>query len=125
MKVYNLAREFSASSESVIEALSTRGFEVKNHMSMVSSAMVMAVIEEFVKQELIMTEEQRKAVDQLSLIWTRIDKEYTLAKTKPNGKSARKKRYSFTTSANPDVVKYRNLAQDLGVDPEDLHRNLE
>ncbi|MGB2867358.1 MAG: translation initiation factor IF-2 [Bacteroidota bacterium] len=51
VKIYNLAKELNLSSETILEFLKKKGFEVKNHMSAVTDDMVHAINSHFKKEK--------------------------------------------------------------------------
>jgi translation initiation factor IF-2 len=60
IKVYKLATELNLSSETLIEFLHKKGFEVKSHMSTVTDAMMTAVMGHFKKEKDVAERHQRK-----------------------------------------------------------------
>lgn len=51
VKIYNLAKDLNLSSETILEFLKKKGFEVKNHMSVVTDDMVHSVNSHFKKEK--------------------------------------------------------------------------
>ncbi len=60
IKIYKLATELNLSSETIIEFLKRKGFEVKSHMSVVSDDMMKAIMSHFKKEKDVAERHQRK-----------------------------------------------------------------
>lgn len=60
IKIYKLATELNLSSETIIEFLKKKGFEVKSHMSIVSDDMMKAIMSHFKKEKDVAERHQRK-----------------------------------------------------------------
>jgi translation initiation factor IF-2 len=60
IKVYKLATELNLSSETLIEFLHKKGFEVKSHMSSVTDEMLTAIMAHFKKEKDVAERHQRK-----------------------------------------------------------------
>jgi translation initiation factor IF-2 len=60
IKIYKLATELNLSSETIIEFLKKKGFEVKSHMSVVSDDMMKAIMSHFKKEKDVAERHQRK-----------------------------------------------------------------
>jgi translation initiation factor IF-2 len=60
VKIYNLAKDLNISSETIIEFLKKRGYEVKSHMSPVTDEMMPIILEHFKKDKDIAERHQRK-----------------------------------------------------------------
>jgi translation initiation factor IF-2 len=60
VKIYKLATELNLSSETLIEFLHKKGFEVKSHMSLVTAEMLSAVLAHFKKEKDVAERHQRK-----------------------------------------------------------------
>ena len=60
IKIYKLATELNVSSETIIEFLRKKGFEVKNHMSSVTDDMMSAIMGHFKKERDVAERHQRK-----------------------------------------------------------------
>ncbi|MEX2117066.1 MAG: translation initiation factor IF-2 [Bacteroidota bacterium] len=63
VKVYKLATELNLSSDTLIEFLNKKGFEVKNHMSSVTPDMLSAIMSHFKKEKDVAERHQRKLRD--------------------------------------------------------------
>ena len=59
-KIYKLATELNLSSETIIEFLHKKGFEVKNHMSTVTDDMMSAILGHFKKEKDVAERHHRK-----------------------------------------------------------------
>ncbi len=60
VKIYNLAKDLNISSETIIEFLKKRGYEVKSHMSIVTDEMMPIILDHFKKDKDIAERHQRK-----------------------------------------------------------------
>ncbi len=60
IKIYKLATELNLSSETLLEFLHKKGFEVKSHMSSVDDDMLSAVMGHFKKEKDVAERHQRK-----------------------------------------------------------------
>ncbi len=60
IKIYKLATELNLSSETILEFLRKKGFEVKNHMSTVTDEMMSAIMGHFKKEKDVAERHQRK-----------------------------------------------------------------
>jgi translation initiation factor IF-2 len=60
MKIFNLAKELNLSSETIIEFLKKKGFEVKSHMSSVTEEMLPVIMGHFKKDKEVAERHQRK-----------------------------------------------------------------
>lgn len=60
IKIYKLATELNLSSETIIEFLKKKGFEVKGHMSIVSDDMMKAIMSHFKKEKDVAERHKRK-----------------------------------------------------------------
>lgn len=63
IKVYKLATELNLSSDTLIEFLNKKGYEVKSHMSSVTADMLSAVMSHFKKEKDVAERHQRKLRD--------------------------------------------------------------
>jgi translation initiation factor IF-2 len=63
IKVYKLATELNLSSDTLIEFLNRKGYEVKNHMSSVTPDMMSAILSHFKKEKDVAERHQRKLRD--------------------------------------------------------------
>ena len=63
IKVYKLATELNLSSDTLIEFLNKKGYEVKNHMSSVTADMMSAIMSHFKKEKDVAERHQRKLRD--------------------------------------------------------------
>ncbi|HEX9615539.1 MAG TPA: translation initiation factor IF-2 [Bacteroidota bacterium] len=63
IKVYKLATELNLSSDTLIEFLNKKGYEVKNHMSSVTPDMMSAIMSHFKKEKDVAERHQRKLRD--------------------------------------------------------------
>ena len=59
-KIYNLAKELNLSSETILDFLKKKGFEVKNHMSVVNEEAVHTVMGHFKKEKDVAERHQKK-----------------------------------------------------------------
>jgi len=62
-KIYKLATELNLSSDTIIEFLNKKGFEVKNHMSAVTDEMISHIMSHFKKERDVAERHQRKLRD--------------------------------------------------------------
>ena len=60
MKIFNLAKELNLSSETIIEFLKKKGFDVKSHMSSVTEDMMPVILAHFKKDKEVAERHQRK-----------------------------------------------------------------
>ncbi|RPI04072.1 MAG: translation initiation factor IF-2 [Ignavibacteriae bacterium] len=60
MKIFNLAKELNLSSETIIDFLKKKGFDVKSHMSSVSEEMMPVIMGHFKKDKEVAERHQRK-----------------------------------------------------------------
>lgn len=60
MKVFNLAKELNISSETIIDFLKKKGFDVKSHMSLVTDEMMPLIMGHFKKEKEVAERHQRK-----------------------------------------------------------------
>ncbi len=60
VKIYKLAKELNLASDTIIEFLKKKGFEIKNHMSVVTEDMLQAVNQHFKKEKDVAQRHQRK-----------------------------------------------------------------
>jgi translation initiation factor IF-2 len=60
MKIFNLAKELNLSSETIIEFLKKKGFDVKSHMSSVTEEMMPVIMGHFKKDKEVAERHQRK-----------------------------------------------------------------
>ena len=60
MKIFNLAKELNLSSETIIEFLKKKGFDVKSHMSSVTEDMMPVIMGHFKKDKEVAERHQRK-----------------------------------------------------------------
>ncbi len=83
VKIFNLAKELNLSSETIIEFLKKKGFEVKSHMSTVTDDMMPVIMGHFKKDKEVADRHQRKLQEFRS---TR--KKETVEKTEKVGKAS-------------------------------------
>lgn len=62
-KIYKLATELNLSSDTIVEFLNKKGFEVKNHMSTVTDEMIAHIMSHFKKERDVAERHQRKLRD--------------------------------------------------------------
>lgn len=60
IKIFNLAKELNLSSETIIDFLKKKGFEVKSHMSTVTEEMMPVIMGHFKKDREVAERHQRK-----------------------------------------------------------------
>ncbi len=60
VKIFNLAKELNLSSETIIEFLRKKGFEVKSHMSVITDEMMPVIMGHFKKDKEVAERHQRK-----------------------------------------------------------------
>lgn len=60
IKIFNLAKELNLSSETIIDFLKKKGFEVKSHMSLVTDEMMPVIMGHFKKDKEVAERHQRK-----------------------------------------------------------------
>ena len=60
MKIFNLAKELNLSSETIIDFLKKKGFDVKSHMSSVTEDMMPVIMGHFKKDKEVAERHQRK-----------------------------------------------------------------
>jgi len=60
MKIFNLAKELNLSSETIIDFLKKKGFDVKSHMSSVTEEMMPVIMGHFKKDKEVAERHQRK-----------------------------------------------------------------
>src|SRR5512146_2274394 len=60
IKIYKLSTELNLSSDTIIEFLRKKGFEVKNHMTTVTDDMMQAIMNHFKKDKDVAERHQKK-----------------------------------------------------------------
>src|SRR3990172_8837085 len=60
IKIYKLATELNLSSDTIIEFLKKKGFDVKGHMSVATDDMMKAIMSHFKKEKDVAERHQRK-----------------------------------------------------------------
>ena len=60
MKIFNLAKELNLSSETIIDFLKKKGFDVKSHMSSITEEMMPVIMGHFKKDKEVAERHQRK-----------------------------------------------------------------
>lgn len=105
VKIFNLAKELNLSSETIIEFLKKKGFEVKSHMSTVTDDMMPVIMGHFKKDKEVADRHQRKLQEFRS---TR--KKETVEKTEKVGKASPVKEEAVHQKSK----QARKLAKSLG-----------
>jgi translation initiation factor IF-2 len=102
IKIYKLSTELNLSSDTIIEFLRKKGFEVKNHMTTVSDEMMQAITNHFKKDKDVAERHQKK-----------VQEFRTSRKKEPTEKPDKKSVVEEAVAAAPSKVEEQHIPEEM------------